>query len=243
MANNLAVFSNAGIPAVNKDSMVAALRGMKQAVQTGVVILKMDKTGHWVFGADQIEVQDGSMWAINPLSFVHGYIAWGDGVVLAEKMCSITQPLPELDAAPAAASRGWETQIGMSMKCLNGDDVGMEVRFTATSVGGKRAVQELAASVAEQVDKDTDKVVPVVTLDSEHYQHKTWGRIYTPIFGVKKWIAMESEPAAEEPLAIESKPSKRAAAAPVEDEVEAEVVEEVAAEPAPATQRRRRATV
>jgi hypothetical protein len=33
---------------------------------SGIVILKMDRTGHWVFGADQTEVEDGSHWAVNP---------------------------------------------------------------------------------------------------------------------------------------------------------------------------------
>jgi hypothetical protein len=37
----------------------------------------MDKTGHWVFGIDQTEIEDDSTWAVNPFSFVHGYIAWG----------------------------------------------------------------------------------------------------------------------------------------------------------------------
>jgi len=34
---------------------------------------------------------------------VHGFIAWGDGEVLAEKMASVSQPLPELDEAAARA--------------------------------------------------------------------------------------------------------------------------------------------
>jgi len=124
MSNNMAVFSNAGLPSVT--SLTTALRSLQApASGGGSVILKMDKTGHWVFGADQTEVQDGSQWAVNPFSFVHGSIAWGDGVVLAEKMTSINNPKPELDAAPAGASRGWESQIGMSLKCLTGDDAGM----------------------------------------------------------------------------------------------------------------------
>jgi hypothetical protein len=61
----------------------------------GAVILKMDKTGHWCFGSDQTEIETDSTWAVNPYSFVHGFIAWGDGAVLGEKLVPITQPLPE----------------------------------------------------------------------------------------------------------------------------------------------------
>ena len=76
-------------------TIAAALRTLAPAAATGVAILKMDKTGHWVFGADQTEVDAASLWAVNPFSFVHGFIAWGEGEVLGEKMVSITSPLPE----------------------------------------------------------------------------------------------------------------------------------------------------
>jgi len=141
----LTVFKSAGLPAVS--SLATSLRSIATDVgPAGVVILKMDKTGHWVFGADQTEVEDEATWAVNPFSFVHGFIAWGDGEVLGEKMASVSQPLPELDVSPPGAKKGWETQVGMSLACLSGDDKGMEARFTTTSVGGKRAVQTLAVA-------------------------------------------------------------------------------------------------
>jgi hypothetical protein len=160
-----------------------------------MVILKMDKTGHWVFGADQTEIEEGSQWAINPFSLIHGYIAWGDGEVLGEKMASVSDLLPELDAAPPGAKKGWETQVGMSLKCISGEDTGMEARFTTTSVGGKRAVQDLAVAIAEQVGKDQTTPVPIVTLGKEHYQHKSYGKIFTPVFAVQQWVSLTAEPA------------------------------------------------
>ena len=81
----------------------------------------------------------------------------------------------------------------------------MEARFTTTSVGGKRAVQELAVAIAAQVEKDQNEPVPIVTLGNEHYQHKSYGRIFTPAFGVLEWVSLTAEaapapaPAAEAP--------------------------------------------
>jgi hypothetical protein len=168
----------------------------------------MDRVGTWVYGADQTEVEEDSTWAVNPFSFVHGYIAWGEGEVLAEKMAPVTQPLPELDAAPPGAKRGWEVQVGCSLKCLDGEDKGLEARYTVTSVGGKKSIQKLALDIAAQVDKDQTKPVPVVVLKKEHYTHKSYGRIYTPLFDVKSWIGMEgpaAEPAADvSPVAAEA---------------------------------------
>ena len=201
--SNITTFSGANLPSVK--SLATALRTIETDVGgAGTVIIKMDKTGHWVFGADQTEIEDDSTWAVNPFSFVHGYIAWGDGEVLAEKMGSVSQPLPELDAAPPGAKKGWETQVGFSMKCLDGADKDMEVRYTTTSVGGKKAVQALAVAIATQVEKDQEKPVPVVELGKEHYTHKSYGRIYTPIFKVIDWASMDGKAEAEEAPAIEA---------------------------------------
>ena len=199
--SSIVTFAGANLPAVS--SLSQSLRKLEStAGPSGIVILKMDRTGHWVFGADQTEVEEGSNWAVNPFSFVHGFIAWGDGEVLGEKMASVSDPLPELDAAPPGAKKGWETQVGMSLKCITGEDTGMEARFTTTSVGGKRAVQELAVAIAAQVDKDQSKPVPIVMLGNEHYQHKSYGRIYTPAFGALEWVSLTAEsgaPAAPAP--------------------------------------------
>ena len=200
------MFNLAKLPEVK--SLSTALRTIQAEVgPTGVVIIKMDKTGHWVFGADQTEVEADSTWAVNPFSFVHGFIAWGDGEVLGEKMVSVSEPLPECDDAPPQAKKGWETQVGMSLKCLSGEDKGLEARYTTTSAGGKRGVQTLAVAIAEAVDKDQTKPVPVVLLKKEHYQHKSYGRIFTPLFEIQSWVGMDGEEpeaadaVAEEPAA------------------------------------------
>lgn len=215
--NEITKFGNANLPSAQ--TLAQSLRGLSTIAATGgAVILKMDKTGHWVFGSDQTEVEDDSLWAVNPFSFVHGYIAWGNGEPLGEKMVPVTQPLPEIGEPPAGADKGWETQVGLSLKCTAGEDKDMEARFSATSVGGKRAVQVLALAIATQVEKDQSKPVPVVRLKKEHYQHKKYGRVFTPVFEVVDWISLDG-------------PTDEAADA----EAEAEAVE-----PAPAETGRRR---
>lgn len=201
-------FALANLPPVS--SLSVALRALEaETGPAGVVILKMDKTGHWVFGADQTEVESDATWAVNPFSFIHGFIAWGDGDVLGEKMVSVSQPLPEMDAAPAGAKRGWETQVGMSLKCLSGEDKDMEARFSSTSVGGKRAVQTLAVAIANQVEADQTKPVPVVRLKKDHYSHKSYGKIYTPVFEIVEWVGMDGAASDEEAPQLEEAPAGR----------------------------------
>jgi hypothetical protein len=199
-------FALANLPSVS--TLTTALRTLEQDVgAAGTAIIKMDKTGHWVYGADQTEVDDESTWAVNPFSFVHGFIAWGDGEVLGEKMVSVTQPLPELESAPPNAKKGWEQQVGMMIKCITGEDKGLEARYTVTSVGGKRAIQALGVAIAEQIEKDQSKPVPVVKLKKDHYQHKSYGRIYTPVFEILEWVSMDGEPEAE--AVAEEAPTRR----------------------------------
>jgi hypothetical protein len=201
-------FELANLPPVS--SLSVALRQLDKDVgPAGSVILKMDKRGDWVFGADQTEVDDGTLWAVNPFSFVHGFIAWGDGEVLGEKMVSVSQPLPEMEPAPAGAKRGWETQVGMSLKCISGPDNGLEVRYNVTSVGGKRAVQGLAVAIAQQVESDQSKPVPVVTLKRDHYTHKSYGKIYTPVFEVQEWMSMDGGKAEGDEPKADAAPARR----------------------------------
>ena len=188
--SNLVAFNKAGLPALA--AIATAIKTVAApAASAGSVILKMDKTGHWVFGADQTEVESDSKWAINPFSFVHGWIAWGDGVVLGERMAALTDPLPDTDDAPPNSARGWEKQVGFSLKCLTGEDKGLEARYTTTSVGGRRSFEALASAFANQVSTDESKPVPVVLLKKEHYQHKSYGRIYTPIFEIVEFMSMD----------------------------------------------------
>ena len=208
--SNLVSFKGANLPAVS--TLSTALRALETvAGPAGSVIIKMDKTGHWVFGADQTDVEEDSTWAVNPFSFIHGFIAWGDGEVLGEKMVSVSEPLPEMEAAPPNAKRGWETQVGMTLACTNGEDEGMQARYSATSVGGKKAVQALAVAIAEQVEKDQSKPVPVVRLKKDHYTHKSYGRIYTPVFEIVEWVSMDGK--AEEAEAEAATPEAEAAPA------------------------------
>ena len=224
-------FGKAGLPA--PANLAAALRNVQNEVGPGgMTILKMDKTGHWCFGTDATEIEEGSTWAIDPFSFLHGFIAWGDGEVLGERMASVSQPLPDLGPAPDGATKGWESQLGFMVRCMDGEDEGQVARYTTTSVGGKRAIQELAVKIADRVDTDPEHPVPVCELLSEHYPHKKFGKIFTPKLKIVDWVGLdllasgddavedeENIPEAEEVKApAEEKKSRRASVeAPVAD--------------------------
>ena len=204
-------FALANLP--NVAALTTALRTLEKDVgPTGFVILKMDKRGDWVYGANQTEVEAETLWAVNPASFVHGYIAWGDAVVLGERMVPLTEPLPHPGEAPAGAEKGWQLQIGMGLKCVSGPDKDMEVRFTVTSVGGKKAVKNLGVSIAQQMEADQTKPVPVVKLKTDSYKHKMYGKIFVPVFEIIEWVGMDGkmpEAAPDEVSSEDAAPARR----------------------------------
>jgi hypothetical protein len=55
-------------------------------------------------------------------------------------------------------------------------------------------VQTLAVALAEQVEKDQAKPVAIVKLKKDHYAHKSYGKIFTPVFEVIEWVSMDGEP-------------------------------------------------
>lgn len=176
-----------------------------------VDLLRLMRDGTWVFGAENIEPEEGSMWAINPYSFQHGYIAWADGSIHGELMVPIMRALPprgELGDAP----EGWQEQISFQLQCVSGEDKGQTVAFKTTSVGGKRAAAKMASTIASQAAEDPEHVVPVVTLETDHYKHKTYGKIYTPVLAISKWVAIgDANDAAvdDDPTPEDTKPTGR----------------------------------
>jgi hypothetical protein len=54
----------------------------------------------------------------------------------------------------------------------------------------------------------------LVRLKKEHYQHKSYGRIFTPVFDVQKWVGLDAEAAAadedvEDEVAADEAPRRR----------------------------------
>jgi len=108
-------FSKAGLP--TPQALVHALRSLELDIGLGgVAIIKMDKTGAWVLGAEQTEIEADSLWAVNPFSFMHGYIAWGDGEVLGEVMASVKPTSPRGRSCTRRREKRLGGPAGMLMK-------------------------------------------------------------------------------------------------------------------------------
>lgn len=176
-------------------SMATAL--VQSASQAGAAsgtdaFMKFTKFGEWVFGVEGTEVQEGSVWAVNPRGFRHGWTAWGtkehgtDGQNVGESMVPATHPMPQEGSLPAVKGE-WAKAIGIQLRCTNGEDEGIQVMFKSNSHGGRKAYASLLQTVAARIQAGHADCMPLVKLTGDSYQHKTYGKIYNPVIEVVGW--------------------------------------------------------
>ena len=235
MSNDIISFGGGQLPSVQ--DLVAALSKVSAPPMDGdTVFMQYDGTGHWVYGSDKETPEDGSRWAINPYSFIHGYIAWSSTrgqPPLDQHMGPLADPKPDVGPPPeGTCDMGWEYQLGFSLRCHDGEDEGTNASYAAATRGCHDLVGKLGAAISEHVKKDPTTPVPVVELLSEQwYQHKKHGKTWVPEVKTVDWMSMTGEAA----------PAPAPAPAASDDELDDNLDNLGAAEDESPRRRRRRA--
>lgn len=218
---------------------LAALGNLKGAIQNvkaavvingGDPILRLGRDGKWVFGAENLEPEEGSRWAVNPLSLRYGVVCWKvipngskeKPELYGKHLVSIFgNPKPQ--GGQAHDSNGnpvdhnahpWQDVIGVDLRCISGEDEGEQVIYEPSSTGGLNAMDDLMDAIVKAQDEHPDRPVPIVELVSDHYDHKQYGKTYIPVLKIVDWVAMDAmptAPAAEaEEATVETKVAKAA---------------------------------
>jgi len=199
MTNNVVSMTGTAIGAELLAKMKSGIAESRAStvIAGGKPILRLLKDSNWVFGQKDDAVQEGSIWAINPLSVAHGWVAWTNhegntkNTMVGEVMEPVHAPKPPrpapIDGWPFTEQRIFE------LRCMNGDDEGTEVVYKIASIGGLRAVDELLANLQQQLNDNPMFPCPVVELLSDSYQHQKYGKIYVPIFQIVDWASMDGK--------------------------------------------------
>jgi hypothetical protein len=221
MSKSVVPFKGINLPAKPSD-LVSGLKTVvaEKPMQNSMPLLRL-VDGEWVYGADNIQVEEASLWAIHPGSFMHGYCAWDDGQLVGEVMVPVSQPRPSHAELPPVPVQ-WQEQMSFIAACTSGEDTGTTVLYKNSSLGGRNAITELAQKIIQQAEKDPSKLVPLVALEIGSYKHKKYGKVYTPTFTVQSFAALDTssdEEQAEVEVEVE-KPSRKRAEPKAEAEAE-----------------------
>lgn len=224
----------------NASMSMPTVGGDKQYIK---MLTKGRDAGTWVYGQQETEVESDSLWAINPMSIKHGYVAWdtnGGGAPVQEIMLSINRVLPSKDALPElpmgtpdksgrAEILNYQDQRSFDAVCISGEDEGTVVEYKQSSTGAMKLFGKIINGLLTQVEKG-DEIVPVGKWGFSTYKHTKYGEIYNPEFEIVEWRtpADTSPPEAKEEAEAEPAraPRVRAAAAAVKAEPDADEPEE-----------------
>lgn len=201
-----------------------------------------------------------------PLSIQSGYSCWtnrkpneGKNERLGEEMWSINEDKPHSTTLPTHHDPRtqdlcvWKDQMAADIKILEGKLKDQQVLYSTTSVGGINAMTTIVDAIMARLGEGSTFVCPILSVNSSFYDHKSYGRTYTPAFEIVGWMDLngvedeafepEDEAPAVEPEPAPTRRARGAAKAAPEakaPEDEPEDYVRVDDEPAAPTGRRRR---
>jgi hypothetical protein len=170
--------------------------------------------GDWLLGEEGKKVPADARFVANLHECYRGWVRWWGGKptdhligrVVDRHRAPPREDLGEQDESkwetePNGARRDpWAKTCYLAMRDVSNDEI---VCFTSSSDGGRRAVAKLVDRYDRLRHKHKAKF-PVVCLDSESYQHRTYGKILKPAFRIVDWAYWDDETAADPDGALQA---------------------------------------
>lgn len=227
-SNDLAMFAGSVMTSDGLDKALAKGLAAAPAAPPAQPFMRLDQTtGSWVYGQENVAVEEGSEWAINTMSLQHGYVCWSDpkttkrkAELLGERFVRFDVDLPSIIDMPDHSDSGgvWKDAVMFDLACVSGEDQGQQVTYNASTAGGTRAYAELLAAIADR--PSPDYVYPVVKLESTSYESKYGRTVFNPIFRIVGWANADGqilEPTQQRAATAVGTASEEAEDVPVQD--------------------------
>ena len=151
-----------------------------------------EDSGTWGFGQRRTIPEEGSRWAVNPMTFKWGYICFNGNKVVDERLVPVSQPKPLITELPDTGFP-WQEEWAVNLKCISGADAGVEVIFKANTDGGIKAVVIMVDQVRDRLNsgQHDGKIVPIVLLEKDSYPHKEHGKVWIPVLNTVDWMPLD----------------------------------------------------
>jgi hypothetical protein len=163
-------------------------------VATAASFLKYVK-GAFVFGIDEEELALGAELVPNMTGAKIGWLKWQGGDVIEERMFPwatghpFREDLGDLDqglwerADDGKPIDMWSETATLPFK---NPRTGEEFTFSTSSTGGRQAVAKLVYAWRHGVAQGKSGL-PVISLGSDSYPHKKYGKVHFPVFKIVRW--------------------------------------------------------
>lgn len=149
------------------------------------------KQGDWLLGAESEEISPDQHICINHREFKHGVVGWANREKEHEQMVHLHQDYTPIEALPPIKGQNDPQSMNGYYEQYSFDgafvDDGLEFRCNGSSAGFKDFVHRLLNDVANNVPRHEDYPNPVISLRSSSYDHKTYGKTYTPDYKLIGW--------------------------------------------------------
>jgi hypothetical protein len=172
------------------------------------------RKGLWTLGEDDQEVPKGARFVAALDELHHGWVRWWGGVPTDHRLGRVVdrhrvvlreelgdQDESKWEVEPNGVRRDpWSRTFYLGMRDERNDEI---VCYTTSSVGGRDAVYHLTDRFDRLRHRFKGKM-PVVLLESESYQHKSYGKVLKPKFRVVDWAYWDDETAADPDGALQT---------------------------------------
>ena len=150
-------------------------------------ILKMSKSGTWVFGAENTPMTE-TRFATDVPGAQRGWVCFVDGECVEEKMVPVASgktisedELP--DHGPYEKDDGWVESASIQLRSI---ETGEEFLFKPTSHGGRSAIGALLTKFGYRLSMGKSGIA-IINLEVSSYEHKRYGTVFKPVLKIVSW--------------------------------------------------------
>jgi hypothetical protein len=108
--------------------------------------------------------------------------------------------MPQITELPNLGFK-WHEEWTVEMICTGGADAGIEVVLKMSTDGGVQAIRGLFEMVYNRFHggRHGGKLVPIMPLEKESYQHVKHGKVWKPVLNPIDWMLLDGPAPAPEP--------------------------------------------
>ncbi len=213
-----------------KQSTAIATTGHDPFAQYGAqqqdgTFLSFSRVGEFEAGQDKEQVPFGTRLVANMPGLKQGWRCWIGGKVIDDRTDLLGLPQPRRNELGDMDTGLWERDkegkprdpwvMTDILEMSNGE---VNYIFSATSKGGRGAIQKLCANYAKERRMRPD-MLPIITLGRDSYIHSEYGKTYFPVFEIVGWTdqdnpSVDGSGDGQDEIPFDPAPDVKTAAAP-----------------------------